>query len=63
MAALVDPRTRIISLTVTEKAYCLDAATGSLDEANPGIINDLRRDGFPSDGAGPAGGGVAAAAG
>jgi fructuronate reductase len=47
MAALVDPRTRIISLTATEKAYCLDAATGSLDEANPGIINDLRRDGFP----------------
>nr|WP_294517605.1 mannitol dehydrogenase family protein [uncultured Rhodopila sp.] len=48
MAALVDPRTRIISLTVTEKAYCLDAATGSLDETHPGIVADLRRDSFPN---------------
>jgi fructuronate reductase len=48
MAALVDPCTRIISLTVTEKAYCLDAATGSLDETHRGIVADLRRDRFPA---------------
>jgi fructuronate reductase len=46
MAVLVDPRTRIISLTVTEKAYCLDA--GNLDEAHPGIVADLRRNRFPT---------------
>nr|WP_294505564.1 mannitol dehydrogenase family protein [uncultured Rhodopila sp.] len=48
LAALVDPRTRIISLTVTEKAYCLDAATGSLDETHPGIVADLQKDRFPA---------------
>jgi fructuronate reductase len=45
MARLVDPRTRVISLTVTEKAYCQDAATGTLDEAHPGIVADLRKEG------------------
>ncbi len=48
LAALADSRTRIISLTVTEKAYCLDAATGSLDETNPGIVADLRKERFPA---------------
>lgn len=48
MAHLIDPRTRIISLTVTEKAYCQDAATGTLDETHPGIVADLRMDRFPS---------------
>jgi fructuronate reductase len=48
MARLVDPRTRIISLTVTEKAYCQDAATGALDEAHPGIVADLRGEATPS---------------
>ena len=31
MAAMVDPRTRIVSLTVTEKGYCHDPATGEVD--------------------------------
>ena len=48
MALLAHPRTRIISLTVTEKAYCQDAATGTLDETHPGIRADLRGDRFPS---------------
>jgi fructuronate reductase len=48
MTRLVDPRTRIISLTVTEKAYCQDAATGTLDERHPGIAADLRGECFPS---------------
>jgi fructuronate reductase len=47
MQRLIDPRTRIISLTVTEKAYCQDAATGTLDESHPGIEQDLRGDRFP----------------
>ncbi len=36
------PRPRaIVSLTVTEKAYCRDAASGALDEAHPDIVHDL----------------------
>jgi fructuronate reductase len=46
-AALLDamcaPATAIVSLTITEKAYCRDPATGALDEAHPDIIHDLAR--------------------
>jgi fructuronate reductase len=38
--ALSDPRTRIVTLTVTEKAY-LRAADGSLDAAHSDIAHDL----------------------
>lgn len=38
---MVDPRTRIVTLTVTEKGYCQDAATGALDETHPAIVADL----------------------
>lgn len=41
MTAMVDPRTRIVSLTVTEKGYCHDPATGALDARHPDIIHDL----------------------
>lgn len=44
--ALTDPRTRIVTLTVTEKAY-LRAADGSLDAAHPGIVHDLANPGSP----------------
>ncbi len=47
MARLVDPRTRIISLTVTEKGYCQDAATGALDEGHADIVADLAGKRFP----------------
>ena len=40
LAALTDPRTRIVTLTITEKAY-LRAAGGGLDTAHPDIIHDL----------------------
>jgi fructuronate reductase len=39
--AMADPRIRIVSLTVTEKGYCHDPATGELNEAHPGIRQDL----------------------
>lgn len=32
---------RIISLTITEKGYCHDPATGELDENHPDILHDL----------------------
>ena len=41
LAAMADPRVRIVSLTVTEKGYCHDPATGALNEADPGILHDL----------------------
>lgn len=40
LAALAAPHTRIISLTVTEKGYCL-AGDGTLDGTHPGIARDL----------------------
>ena len=36
-----DPRVRIVSLTITEKGYCHDPATGALNEAHPDIVHDL----------------------
>lgn len=41
IAAMADPRVRIVSLTVTEKGYCHDPATGELNEAHPDIVHDL----------------------
>jgi fructuronate reductase len=38
---MVDPLTRIVSLTVTEKGYCHDPATGTLNESHPDIVHDL----------------------
>ena len=40
--AMAHPDTRIVSLTVTEKAYCRDPASGALDEAHPDVRHDLR---------------------
>ncbi|WP_260928937.1 mannitol dehydrogenase family protein [Novosphingobium sp. 9] len=40
LAALADPQTRIISATVTEKGYCLDAG-GALDIRNAAILADI----------------------
>ena len=41
LARLADPLVRIFSLTVTEKAYGLDPATGGLDDSHPDIAADL----------------------
>ncbi len=38
---MADPAIRIVSLTVTEKGYCHDPATGELDENHPDIVHDL----------------------
>ena len=38
---LADPAVRVVSLTVTEKAYGLDAATGGLDLKHPSVAADL----------------------
>jgi fructuronate reductase len=41
IAMLSDPRIRMVSLTVTEKGYCHDPATGKLDPSHPDIVHDL----------------------
>lgn len=46
LAALTDPRTRIVTLTITEKAY-LRAADGTLNSAHPDIVHDLANPGSP----------------
>ncbi|CCV04684.1 putative mannonate dehydrogenase [Mesorhizobium metallidurans STM 2683] len=46
LAALTDPRTRIVTLTITEKAY-LRAAGGELDAAHPDIVHDLANPHMP----------------
>lgn len=39
--AMCLPSVKIVSLTVTEKGYCHDPATGALNEAHPDIVHDL----------------------
>ncbi|MEH3147397.1 MAG: mannitol dehydrogenase family protein [Methylobacterium frigidaeris] len=41
LGRLADPVTRIVSLTVTEKGYCHDPATGRLHADHPDIRHDL----------------------
>ena len=41
IAAMADPRIRIVSLTITEKGYCHDPSTGQLDPRHPDILHDL----------------------
>jgi len=41
LARLVDPRVRIVTMTVTEKGYCHNPATGELDESRPEVRHDL----------------------
>ncbi|MFI5012554.1 MAG: mannitol dehydrogenase family protein [Hyphomicrobiales bacterium] len=43
LAAMADARTRIVTLTITEKGYCHDPATGELNEDHPDIRADLAK--------------------
>lgn len=36
------PAIKIVSMTITEKGYCLDPSTGHLDKQNPMIANDIQ---------------------
>ena len=47
IAAMCGADTRIVSLTVTEKGYCHDPATGRLDLNHPDIRFDLEHPGTP----------------
>lgn len=41
LRAMCEPSVKIVSLTVTEKGYCHDPATGALDPNHPDILRDL----------------------
>lgn len=41
MDVMTDPNTRIVSITVTEKGYGINPATGEADIDNPVVANDL----------------------
>ncbi len=42
VATMAQSNIKIVSLTVTEKGYCHDPATGNLNENHPDIIHDLQ---------------------
>ncbi|AZV76747.1 mannitol dehydrogenase family protein [Parasedimentitalea marina] len=44
LTAMADPAVRIVSLTVTEKGYCHNPATGALNPDHPDVIHDLAHD-------------------
>jgi len=44
---MADPLVRVVTLTVTEKGYCHDPATGRLDLGHPDIRHDLEHPGAP----------------
>jgi fructuronate reductase len=52
LAQMADPATRVVSLTVTEKGYCYNAATGGLDTNHPDIVADLSHPRMPATAAG-----------
>lgn len=47
LAAIIEkfcePQVAIVSLTITEKGYCIDPATGQLDVSQPRIVHDLEQ--------------------
>ncbi|MBV9568045.1 MAG: mannitol dehydrogenase family protein, partial [Hyphomicrobiales bacterium] len=47
IGAMANPAIRIVTLTVTEKGYCHDPATGELNEEHPDIRADLSMPGRP----------------
>ena len=41
LQAMADPKVHIVSLTITEKGYCHDPATGEVNFDHPDIVHDL----------------------
>ena len=44
LTAMVDPAVKIVTLTVTEKGYCHNPATGELNPDHPDVHHDLTHD-------------------
>jgi len=47
LAAMADPRVRIVTLTVTEKGYCHEPSTGKLNTTHPDIVHDVANPATP----------------
>jgi fructuronate reductase len=47
LAVLADPAIDVVTLTVTEKGYCHQPATGQIDTAHPDIAHDIANPGQP----------------
>ena len=60
IARFADPRIQVVTLTVTEKGYCHDPATGRLDFAHPDIVHDLAHPESPGSAVGMLVAGLAA---
>ena len=60
LARIADPRVRVVSLTVTEKGYCHDPATGRLNFLHPDIAHDLAHPESPTSTIGVLAAGLAA---
>jgi mannitol 2-dehydrogenase len=48
LEALLSPRTRVVSLTITEGGYGIDPATGAFDLTTPAVSADLRSGAKPA---------------
>nr|MDJ0896984.1 mannitol dehydrogenase family protein [Alphaproteobacteria bacterium] len=47
LARLAAPETKLVTLTITEKGYCRNAASGALQEDDPDIRHDLEQQHAP----------------
>jgi len=47
VSTIADSNTRIVSLTITEKGYCLDPASGQLNKSHQDIRADIENPGTP----------------
>ncbi len=46
---IADPAIRIVTLTVTEKGYCHDPASGKLNAQHPDVVHDLANPDMPAN--------------
>ncbi len=60
IARIADPAVHVLTLTVTEKGYCHDPATGRLDLAHQDIVDDLAHPDLPASAPGVIVAGLAA---
>lgn len=52
VAAIAAPTTHLVSLTITEKGYCHDPASGGIDWNHPDILHDLANPSAPKSAVG-----------
>ncbi|MEZ9147250.1 mannitol dehydrogenase family protein [Vibrio sp. 10N.286.52.C3] len=44
---MAEPQVAIVSMTITEKGYCTDPSTGTLDKSNPLVVADMNNPSSP----------------